>query len=407
MVLYLGGHGNETGFALFGAGGKAELLSYRDLADRLRTSVHPSVKVTVVIDACRAGAAIPLLDARPNTTVITATSGTASAPNGVGNERSFTEAIVEARSRAPDLDRDGVVDVTESATRVVLQDPQFSRIGARIRHGVAAVVSPTPQPATAAVTVTATPIAAARTLTPVTPPPTVATPRPVTARPQTGAPPTAPHAPVATPQLTPLPTLPGVGRITFTPPALPSAVAGREYEGPYLSDFARDGSPPYNFRLDTLGGFPPQGIVLSPSGVLSGVPAAATAGRSYTFVICAVDLAGNAACSSVSLVVSAPPAIALTSRQCQSLSTAPPILYRLTMVGRASGPVGTRLSFGLGRQQCPGWTDTGFGFCERKVGQPEAMNWTASWDDYFATEFASSGWVQLIGTSESVRARCP
>jgi hypothetical protein len=70
------------------------------------------------------------------------------------------------------------------------------------------------------------------------------------------------------------------------------------------------GQGPYHFQLDTMGGFPPMGLVLHPNGLLTGVPKAAGTTR---FRVCAVDLAGYQNCQPVEITVA--PAAKATARK--------------------------------------------------------------------------------------------
>jgi|GEM_PF-5614780 len=63
---------------------------------------------------------------------------------------------------------------------------------------------------------------------------------------------------------------------------------------------ASGGVPPYHFQLGTAGGFPPQGIIVSPSGVISGTPSAV---GTYIFNVCAVDATGSYACANTTMYV--------------------------------------------------------------------------------------------------------
>jgi uncharacterized protein (TIGR03437 family) len=106
-----------------------------------------------------------------------------------------------------------------------------------------------------------------------------------------------------------------VSHLTFNPLALPAATAG----GAYSFDFCRPaanicgsttqtqidptgGVPPYHFQL-ALGSFPPIGLVLAPSGVISGTLDPGVNPGAYPFGVCAVDSAANSVCSQVSLTV--------------------------------------------------------------------------------------------------------
>jgi len=139
--------------------------------------------------------------------------------------------------------------------------------------------------------------------------------------------------PTPTPTLTPVPPTPG-GSLSgiafqFNPPAvLPEATAGKSYlfsfcqpmpqtrtspcgPMPPTSD-PKGGSPPYHFQYGTMGGFPPFGLTLGKDGHLDGTPEKATAGKTYRFTVCAVDLKADQVCREVSLTVSAAPTPAST-----------------------------------------------------------------------------------------------
>jgi len=60
------------------------------------------------------------------------------------------------------------------------------------------------------------------------------------------------------------------------------------------------GQPPYHFQLDTGIGFPPIGLSLGLNGILNGTPS--ITGTSV-FSVCAVDVAGQSACSTVTMTV--------------------------------------------------------------------------------------------------------
>ena len=53
------------------------------------------------------------------------------------------------------------------------------------------------------------------------------------------------------------------------------------------------GTPPYYFKLDTMGGFLPFGLTLHPNGLVTGTP---TAVGSRDVRVCAVDQVGNSQC---------------------------------------------------------------------------------------------------------------
>ncbi|MDO9316826.1 MAG: hypothetical protein Q7V56_01330 [Gammaproteobacteria bacterium] len=69
------------------------------------------------------------------------------------------------------------------------------------------------------------------------------------------------------------------------------------------------GAPPYYFILGTFGGFPPIGVVLQPNGMLTGTPTVAR-GIPASFMVCAVDLAGNETRDCVNIQMGVDPAAA-------------------------------------------------------------------------------------------------
>jgi hypothetical protein len=92
--------------------------------------------------------------------------------------------------------------------------------------------------------------------------------------------------------------------VTFNPPGqLPNGKVGQGYRYSFCDPdpgsglcnggtSPRGGAPPYHFQLESGVGFPPIGIVLGASGVLTGTPS--VAGTS-TFRVVAVDLGGTSA----------------------------------------------------------------------------------------------------------------
>lgn len=56
---------------------------------------------------------------------------------------------------------------------------------------------------------------------------------------------------------------------------------------------------PCSFNLDTLGGFPPMGLILGPDGVLKGTPT----GKDSKFRACVKDVGGNTACKIINIDV--------------------------------------------------------------------------------------------------------
>lgn len=104
--------------------------------------------------------------------------------------------------------------------------------------------------------------------------------------------------------------------LKFTAPTLPPATIGMPYTFNFCSPPASPpsspcgeeagqqnpsgGVPPYHFQLQT-GTFPPIGLVLDLNGTLAGTPDGNSG--TYTFGVCAVDLAGSNVCPSVTLTV--------------------------------------------------------------------------------------------------------
>jgi len=90
-------------------------------------------------------------------------------------------------------------------------------------------------------------------------------------------------------------------KITVTTPELPDATMNK----PYTFDFAdamdpQGSAPPYIYELGTAKGFPPMGLILSPSGVLRGTPSVKD---EVKFDVCATDIGGDYACTTVLLNV--------------------------------------------------------------------------------------------------------
>jgi len=73
-----------------------------------------------------------------------------------------------------------------------------------------------------------------------------------------------------------------------------------DYSGE-LTDLLGPDSPgcPCSFNLDTMGGFPPMGLILGPDGVLSGTPT----GKDSKFRACVKDVGGNTACKVINIDV--------------------------------------------------------------------------------------------------------
>lgn len=68
-----------------------------------------------------------------------------------------------------------------------------------------------------------------------------------------------------------------------------------------LTDLLGPDSPgcPCSFNLDTMGGFPPMGLILGPDGVLRGTPT----GKDSKFRACVKDIGGNTACKVINIDV--------------------------------------------------------------------------------------------------------
>lgn len=87
--------------------------------------------------------------------------------------------------------------------------------------------------------------------------------------------------------------------------SLPITVKKGQYVKESLSDeltalLGPDNSGgPYTFNLDTLGGFPPMGLILGPDGVLKGTPT----GKDSKFRACVKDAGGNTACKVIEIDV--------------------------------------------------------------------------------------------------------
>ena len=87
--------------------------------------------------------------------------------------------------------------------------------------------------------------------------------------------------------------------------SLPIPVTKGQYYEESLSDelvalLGPDSSGgPYTFDLDTMGGFPPMGLILGPDGVLRGTPT----GKDSKFRACVKDAGGNTACKVINIDV--------------------------------------------------------------------------------------------------------
>ena len=87
--------------------------------------------------------------------------------------------------------------------------------------------------------------------------------------------------------------------------SLPKTVTKGQYFEESLSDelvglLGPDSSGgPYSFNLDTMGGFPPMGLILGPDGVLRGTPT----GKDSKFRACVKDAGGTTACKVINIDV--------------------------------------------------------------------------------------------------------
>lgn len=73
-----------------------------------------------------------------------------------------------------------------------------------------------------------------------------------------------------------------------------------DYSGELTDLLGPDSSGgPYSFNLDTMGGFPPMGLILGPDGVLRGTPT----GKDSKFRACVKDAGGNTACKVINIDV--------------------------------------------------------------------------------------------------------
>ncbi len=85
---------------------------------------------------------------------------------------------------------------------------------------------------------------------------------------------------------------------------LKTAIKGQYYEEPLSDELVALLGPdssggPYTFDLDTMGGFPPMGLILGPDGVLRGTPT----GKDSKFRACVKDAGGNTACKVINIDV--------------------------------------------------------------------------------------------------------
>jgi len=92
------------------------------------------------------------------------------------------------------------------------------------------------------------------------------------------------------------------------PPVLQNIPITAEKGKPFWHDYSGEltallgpnsSGGPYTFDLDTMGGFPPMGLILGPDGVLQGTPT----GRDSTFRACVKDAGGNTACKVIEIDV--------------------------------------------------------------------------------------------------------
>jgi hypothetical protein len=183
-------------------------------------------------------------------------------------------------------------------------------------------------------------------------------------------------------------------------PASVQGTAGQSMAAVQYS--AQYGLAPYHYQLETMGGFPPHGVVLSPSGLLSGTPAVS---GTTLFKACVVDSAGFENCMDVTVTVNNPnepaPQPTATQTNTSATQTTPPTSlpstgggtgYSLTgsgscgtcswggkctmASGNASGPVGSVLYLEQDYVlTCGSWTQTNSS-CQRDAGQPESTSWS-------------------------------
>jgi hypothetical protein len=104
-------------------------------------------------------------------------------------------------------------------------------------------------------------------------------------------------------------TTPGGSSLVFAPAtSLPQATVGTAYTNSVVGTVS-GGSPPYHFQSDSFAtGAPPLGMIVDLNGKLTGTPSVA---GSYTFGVCAVDMAGASSCGATSITVN-PAAAPLT-----------------------------------------------------------------------------------------------
>ncbi|MGI8689019.1 MAG: putative Ig domain-containing protein, partial [Thermomicrobiales bacterium] len=112
--------------------------------------------------------------------------------------------------------------------------------------------------------------------------------------------------------------------ITLSPATLPGGVRSVAYPATTLA--AAGGTAPYTFTVTT--GMLPTGLMLSPSGLLSGTP---TAGGTFTFTVTATDANGFTGMQQYTITVS---------------TTAPPTLKSIALTGPGGTPPPTTLKVG-------------------------------------------------------------
>jgi hypothetical protein len=88
-------------------------------------------------------------------------------------------------------------------------------------------------------------------------------------------------------------------QLVFNPANPPDGIVGVPYNFSFA--VATGGVEPIHYQLETAGGFPPIGLVLAPSGVLSGIPTIANTGASFS--VCAVDGGGHSVCRSMRIAI--------------------------------------------------------------------------------------------------------
>ena len=148
---------------------------------------------------------------------------------------------------------------------------------------------------------------------------------------------------------------------------------------------ASGGLAPYHFQLETMGGFPPHGVIFDANGLLSGTPSAA---GTYTFRPCVVDTTGKSFCQETVMTVlpASPPSPPATELKISLSNISCAIAdgsygcggnnYWRSESGLASGPVGTRV-VGQYVTSCGSWAlDSASFTCTRRADDPEETQWT-------------------------------